>query len=320
MNIFIAGATGAIGHPLVERLLNDGHNITAITRSPESAGELRAQGMTALVVDVFDREKLMKAVVEAQPEVVIHQLTSIPVNLDVRKMAEEFVQTNRLRTEGTRNLMDAAVKAGARQFIAQSYGAMYSPDGEGLATEDQPLHLDAPDAFSSIVEAIDALENIVLNTPGITGTVLRYGHFYGSGTGYTSEIGVVSAVRQRQMPIVGGGNAVFSFIHVEDAAAATVLAVNHGKAGIFNIVDDVPSPLHEWLPFYANLLDAPSPMRLPKWIGRLAAGRFVVYLMTEMRGASNAKAKQQLGWQPRYASWRDGFRVELAHLQKQGAA
>lgn len=319
MNIFIAGATGAIGRPLVQRLLNDGHTITAITRSPESAAQLRTQGMTALIVDVFDREKLMEAVAESQPEVVIHQLTSIPVDLDVRKMAEEFVPTNRLRIEGTRNLMDAAVKAGARHFIAQSYGAGYSPDSEGLATEDQPLYLDAPDAFVSMVQAIDNLENIVLNTPGITGTVLRYGHFYGPDTGYTSE-SVVSAVQKRQMPIVGGGNAVFSFIHVDDAAAATVLAVNHGKAGIFNIVDDDPTPLHEWLPFYTNLLHAPAPMRLPKWIGRIVAGRFVVYIMTEMRGASNAKAKRELGWQPHYATWRDGFRVELAHLKKQGAA
>ncbi|MCI0712059.1 MAG: NAD(P)-dependent oxidoreductase [Chloroflexi bacterium] len=320
MNIVIAGATGAIGRPLVAHLLKDGHNITAITRSPESAGELSAQGMTAVVVDVFDREKLIKAVVEAQPEVVIHQLTSIPANLDVRNIAEEFVQTNRIRTEGTRNLMDAAVKAGARQFIAQSYGALYSPHGQGLATEDQPLYLDAPDTFVSLVQAIDTLENIVLNTPGITGTVLRYGHFYGPGTGYTAEGVIVDAVRKRQMPIIGGGNAVFSFIHVEDAAAATVLAVNHGKAGIFNIVDDDPVPLHEWLPVYVKLLDAPQPMRLPKLIGRIAAGRYVLYIMTEMRGASNAKAKRELGWQPHYASWRDGFRAEFAQLEKQGAA
>lgn len=308
MNIFVAGATGAVGRPLVDRLLQEGYTITAITRSQDRCEELRARGVKAVVTDVFDRAKLRQAVVEAQPEVVINQLTSIPKNLDVRHMAQEFVQTNRLRTEGAQILMEAAVAAGARRMIAQSYGALYAPHRGGLATEEDALYLDAPSAFVELVRAVERLEHTILNTSGISGTVLRYGHFYGPGTGYAMDGGIAEAVRRRQMPIIGGGRGVFSFIHVDDAAEATVHTVQNGEPGIYNIADDDPAPLQEWLAVYANLLGAPHPSRLPKLVGRLVAGRYAAYFMDEMRGASNQKAKRQLGWQPHYASWREGFR------------
>ena len=312
MNIFVAGATGAVGRPMVDRLLQAGHTVAAITRSEARCEELQMRGVKAIVLDVFDRDKLRQAVIEAQPEVLINQLTSIPKNLDVRRMAQEFMQTNRLRTEGAQILMEVAVAAGARRVIAQSYGAFYAPDKPGLATEEDPLYLDAPAAFVELVRAVERLEHTVLNTPGISGSILRYGHFYGPGTGYAIRDGAIAdTVRRRQMPILGGGNGVFSFIHVEDAAEATLHALQNGEPGIYNIVDDDPAPLHEWAPVYTGLLGAPPPMRLPKLLGRLVAGRYAVYFMDEMRGASNQKAKRQLGWQPRYASWREGFRAEV---------
>jgi nucleoside-diphosphate-sugar epimerase len=311
MNVFIAGASGAIGRPLVNRLLAEGHTITALTRSETNAQELRRKGANTVVADVFDREKLTQAMLSARPAVVINQLTSIPSQIDVRHVLREFAQTNRLRIEGTQILMEAAQKAGAKQFIAQSFAAYYTPHKTGLATEDQALYLDAPSAFAEIVQAIGSLENTVLSASNIVGTVLRYGHFYGPGTAYASDGSLAEVIRQRQMPIIGKGSAVFSFIHVEDAAEATVLAMRQQAAGIYNIVDDDPASLPEWVAVYANLLNAPHPFHIPNWIGHLAAGRFAVHFMNEQRGVSNLKAKQVLGWQPRYASWREGFPMEL---------
>ena len=312
MKIFIAGGTGVIGSALLPRLTGEGHEVTAITRSQARVEQIRAWGAKPVVCDVFDQDKLKEVVAAARPEVVIHQLTNLPHRLDPRHIKEASLQTNKLRTEGTQILMDAAKLAGARRFIAQSVSFFYSPVVHGPATEDEPLYHEAPAVFADIVHALEKLDDMVLNTPDIEGIVLRYGYFYGPGTAYAENGTLAEDVRRRRVPIVGDGGGVFSLIHIEDAAAATVLALNHGSPGIYNIVDDEPAPLREWLPFYAELLGVPRPMRLPKFIGRVAAGRFGIYFMTEQRGASNKKAKQQLGWRPIYPSWREGFRAELA--------
>ncbi|MBE7554554.1 MAG: NAD(P)-dependent oxidoreductase [Anaerolineales bacterium] len=312
MKIFIAGATGVIGRQLLSRLTEAGHEVTAITRSQDRVEQIRKYGAQAIVCDVFDRDKLKQAVLAARPEVMIHQLTSLPERIDPRHVKQALAQTNKLRTEGTEILMDAARSAGARRFIAQSVSFYYAPTSTLPATEDEPLYQNAPAAFADVVQAIDNLEHTVLNTPDIEGIILRYGYIYGPGTSFAGDGTFAEDVRQRQVPIIGDGGGVFSFTHVEDAAAATVLALNHGQAGCYNIVDDEPVPLREWLPAYAELLHAPRPLRLPKFVGRLAAGRFGVYFMMEQRGASNQKAKQQLCWQPVYKSWREGFQAELA--------
>lgn len=312
MKIFIAGATGAIGRHLLPRLTKAGHEVTAITRSQNHGEQIRNDGARPIVCDVFDRDKLKQAVAAAEPEIVIHQLTNLPQRIDPRRIEQSLAQTNKLRTEGTQILMDAAKSAGARRFIAQSISSYYAPTSTMPATEDELLYKNAPAAFASIIHAIDNLEHTVLNTPGIDGIILRYGYFYGPGTAYAVDGTFAEDVRHRRVPIIGDGGGVLSFIHVEDAAAATVLALNHGKAGIYNIVDDNPISIHEWLPSYADMLDAPRPLHLPKFVGRLGAGHFGVYFMTEQRGASNKKAEQELGWRPAYPSWRDGFRLELA--------
>ncbi|MCC7448886.1 MAG: NAD(P)-dependent oxidoreductase [Anaerolineae bacterium] len=312
MNIFVAGATGVIGRQLLPRLIEAGYTVTAITRSPDRAVQIRAAGALPVVCNVFDRDRLQKAVLDARPEVVIHELTDIPQHVDARHVSRDFARTNRLRTEGTQILMQAAQAAGARRFLAQSIATYYMPNSALLAAEDVPLYHDAPSAFAGIVQAIDSLEKTVLNAPSIDGIVLRYGYLYGPGTAYAADGSFTDDVCHRRIPIIGGGGAVFSFIHVADAAAATVLAMNRGEPGIYNVVDDEPAPLREWLPIYAELCGAPRPVQVPKFVGQLAAGRFGVYFMTEQRGASNAKAKQAFAWQPKYSSWRDGFRVELA--------
>lgn len=310
MKVFVAGATGVIGRQLLPRLVEAGHTVVAMTRDSDRVSNIRAAGAQPVVLDVFEGDSLQRAVLDAKPEVVIHQLTNIPQHIDPRHVSRDMAPTNRLRTEGTQLLMQAAKAAGARRFIAQSIATYYTPSN-GPAMETDPLYKDAPDAFVEIVEAVDQLEHMVLNTPGIEGVVLRYGYLYGPGTIYSAQGSFTHDVRRRRIPIIGNGGGMFSFTHVEDAAAATVLAVDRGNPGIYNIVDDDPAPLREWLPVYAKLVGAPSPMHVTKFIGRLAAGRFGIYFMTEQRGASNQKAKQALGWSPKYRSWRDGFPAEL---------
>ncbi len=247
---------------------------------------------------------------DAKPEVVIHQLTNIPQHLDTRA-DRDFAQTNRLRSEG--NLADASRQSRRRAPLHRPglHRDSTRPTAQP-ATEDGLFHKDAPPGFAGMRSGnLDALEHTVLNTTGIDGIVLRYGYFYGPGTIYAADGSFVADVRKRRVPIIGSGNGVTSFIHVADAAAATVLAMNAGRPGIYNIVDDDPAPIRVWLPVVAALCGAPRPMPLPAIIGRLAAGRWGYYFMTEQRGASNTRAKQQLDWRPQYASWRDGFRAEL---------
>ena len=311
MKIFIAGATGVIGRALVPMLQKSGHTITAITRTPGHAAALQAMGVAPVICDVFDRQKLQSVLVDASPDAVIHQLTALPDRIDPRKIQQVLAPTNRLRTEGTQILMDAAKAAGVRKFIAQSVSFYYAPTSAQPATECDPLYIDAPAAFVDAVQALSELERITLETASVDGIVLRYGYLYGSGTVYAPDGTFTADVRNRKIPIIGNGNGIFSFIHVEDAAAATVLALHQGKPGIYNIVDDNPTPLHEWLPIYAKLAKAQVPRHIPKWLGRVAAGPFAIYYMTKQRGASNQKAKKELGWQPAYPDWREGFEAVL---------
>jgi nucleoside-diphosphate-sugar epimerase len=312
MKIFFAGATGAIGRQLLPRLTGAGHFVTAITRSPHHLDQINQAGAHGVVCDIFDREALFQAMSEAEPEVVMHQLTAIPPRIDPKHVSRDLAATNALRIEGTEILMQAAKEAGAQHFIAQSIATYYQPDQAKPATEDMPLYKNAPSAFAAVVHAVQKLEDTVLNTPGIQGTVLRYGHLYGSGTVYAADGTFAEDVRARRVPIIGSGGGTFSFIHVEDAANATVLALTKGVGGIYNIVDDEPVTIGKWLPIYAELASAPKPMRVPAFIGRLAAGPFGVYFMTEQRGASNKKAKRILEWNLDYSTWREGFQAEFA--------
>lgn len=307
MKTFLAGASGAVGRRLVPMLREAGHDVVGMTRSESKLELLRSLGAEPVMCDAFDRDGLMSAVEAAQPEVVIHELTDIPRAIDPRKIDEQFATNDRLRREGTRNLVDAALAASAKRMIAQSISFAYAPEGRGLRAENDPLNLAAPEPMRRTVEALRDLEEAVTETEGIDGLVLRYGHFYGPGTTYASDGHTAAMVRRRQFPIVGSGSGVFSFIHVDDAASATLLAVDRGAPGIYNVVDDEPAEVSEWLPAYAEALGAKRPRKVPVFLARLLAGSYGVAFMTELEGASNAKARRELSWEPTYPSWRDGF-------------
>ena len=311
MTVFVAGASGAIGRPLVGKLIAAGHEVTGMTRSEESAAELRSAGASAAVADVFDAAAVRSAMEEARPEVVVHQLTALPSKFDVRKLKGMYEATNRVRTEGTRNLIDAARAAGARRMVAQSIAFLYAPEGDAVKDEDGQVFDFAPEPFGPAVGAVLDLERQVTGADGLEGVVLRYGWFYGPGTFYAKDGSTADDVRKRKQPIVGKGDGVFSFIHVDDAAAATVTAVEGGPPGVYNVTDDEPAPMRDWLPAFAEAVGAKRPWRVPVWLARLAAPKMVVGLATTLRGASNARFKREFGWQPKYASWREGFREGL---------
>jgi len=309
MKVFLAGASGALGRRLTPALLEAGHQVTGMTRSQESADRIRESGADAVVCDVFDREQLTQAVGQAAPEVIVHQLTALPSVFDIRKI--DYGPTNRLRTEGTRNLIDAGGAAGVSRFVSQSICFMYAPDGAATASEEDAVYTDAPAPFGEAASATQDGDRQVVEASGMAGLVLRYGFFYGPGTYYASDGHVASEFRKRRQPIVGSGTGVFSFIHVEDAASATVAAVERGAPGIYNVCDDEPAQMKEWVPVYAQALGAKRPFKVPLWVGRLAAGPLAVHFATGLRGASNAKAKRNLDWHPQWASWREGFREAL---------
>jgi nucleoside-diphosphate-sugar epimerase len=311
VKVFLAGATGVLGRRLVPKLRHGGHAVVGMTRSTARAGALRAAGAEPVVCDVFDADALRDAVAVAAPEVVVHELTDLPPNLDPRKMEEQAAGNDRIRTEGTRNLVAASVAAGARRIVAQSIAFAYAPTGGPVKAEDDPLFDDAPWPWSRSVEALHELERAVTATEGIEGLALRYGFFYGPGSGYARDGYYAREVRRRRFPIIGSGTGVFSFIHIDDAADATVAALERGRPGTYNVVDDDPAPASEWLPAYAEALGAKKPFRMPRLIARVVAGAYTTQMATELRGASNEKAKRELGWQPRYSSWRQGFREAL---------
>ena len=262
-------------------------------------------------MDVFDADALRAAVDEASPEVIVHELTALPDRIDFRK-EDTYAATNRVRTEGTRNLIDAARAAGARRFVCQSIAFAYRMDGDALKTEDDPLLDGRPGAFGSGVSALREMEAMVLGSDGLDGLVLRYGFFYGPGTYYADDGTSTEDVRRRRLPIVGKGSGVFSFIHVDDAADATVAAVERGAPGVYNVTDDEPAPMSEWVPVFAQAAGAKPPRRVPVWLARFVAGKDVSNFAVALRGASNEKAKRELGWRPAHPSWRSGFAESLS--------
>jgi len=300
MRVFVTGATGAIGARLVPELIRRGHEVTGTSRSPEKAERLRALGAVPVVLDVLDRQAVQKAVAAARPDAIVHQATALAGLSDFKHFDRSFALTNRLRTEGTDALLAAAGEAGVGRFVAQSFaGWPYARENGAVKTEDDPLDPAPVPAMSETLAALRHLEQAVTEAGGIA---LRYGGFYGSPDDAQLEL-----VRKRQFPIVGDGGGVWSFVHLDDAAVATVLALERGSAGIYNVVDDDPAPVREWLPALAAAIGAKPPRRIPGWLARVAAGEAGVVLMTEIRGASNAKAKRELGWTLRYPSWRLGF-------------
>ena len=306
MRVFVAGATGAIGRPLTRALVAAGHEVTGTTRSEERAAWIRAAGARAAVCDALDAAALARAVVEAAPEVVVHQLTALPHRFRPRNR-RLYDATNRVRSEGTRNLIAAAQQAGARRLVCQSIAFAYRPGARPEVKDEQaPLFVDAPPPFRESIRVIEAMERAVLGAEGIEGVVLRYGWFYGPGTYYAEDGSTAHDVRKRRFPVIGEGAGLFSFVHVDDAASATVAALERGAPGIYNVVDDEPAPLREWLPEYARALGAKPPRRVPVWLARVAAGRIAAYA-DRQPGASNVKARRELGWAPRWESWRAGF-------------
>jgi nucleoside-diphosphate-sugar epimerase len=310
MKIFVAGATGAVGRRLVLLLTAAGHEVAGLTRSPAKADLLRRIGATPVIAEALDPAAVMDAVRRVKPEVIVHELTSIK-NVDLRNFDRGFAATNRLRTEGTDNLLAAARAGGARRFIAQSFaGWPYARAGGPVKTEEDPLDPNPPPAFRRTLEAIRYLESAVARQAALEGLVLRYGFFYGPGTAIGEHGSTVNDVRKRRIPIIGGGSGVWSFTHVDDAARFTRAAITRGAPGIYNIVDDDPARVSQWLPALAEALGAKPPHRLPAWIARFVLGDAVVF-MTDVRGASNAKAKQALGVNLIWPSWRDGFKGGL---------
>jgi len=305
MRVFVTGATGALGRHLVPGLVAAGHEVTATTRTPGKVAQLREAGATPVVVDGLDREAVIAAVLAAAPEVIMHQMTALADMRSFRNPDKLFSTTNELRTRGTDNLLAAAERAGTRRVIAQSYAGA-GPDRRSgpLKTEEDP-----PDwrPIRSAVQGPAAIRHVEETVPAAVpeGIVLRYGTFYGPGA---SEL-LLDALRKRQLPVIGGGTGVWSFLEVTDAAAATIAAVDRGAPGVYNVVDSDPAPVAESLTYLAKVLGAKPPLRIPAWLGRLLAGEFVVAQMTTSRGYSNEKARKELGWEPRYASWREGFRA-----------
>jgi nucleoside-diphosphate-sugar epimerase len=309
MRVFLAGATGVIGRRLVPMLLAQGHQVTGMIRSPERVDALRALGAEPAIADALDFDGVCAAVSQARPQAVIHQLTSLPRRIDPRKMERDFELNDRLRSEGTRNLVNAAQAAGVARIVAQSIAFAYAPGPPGTVHgEGDPLYLDAPSPFARSAKAVDELERAVLAAEGV---VLRYGYFYGPGSSISRAGSVGEDVARRRLPIVGGGRGVWSFIHVDDAARATVAALSSGGSGAYNVVDDDPAPVSEWIPALARALRAPRPLRIPALIARPLAGSYGVMTMTRGQGASNELAKRELGWQPAYPSWREGFQRAL---------
>jgi nucleoside-diphosphate-sugar epimerase len=306
MRVFVTGATGALGRHLVPGLVAAGHEVTATTRTPGKMARLREAGAEPVVVDGLDREAVIAAVRAAAPEVIVHEMTALADMRSFRNPDKLFAVTNELRTRGTDNLLAAAAQAGTRRVIAQGYAGPGpdQPSGARLKTEEDPLDWRPIRSAARAMAAIRYVDRTVpLEVP--EGIVLRYGGFYGPGTGDF----VVEMARKRRLPVIGGGTGVWSFIEVTDAAAATLAAVDHGAPGVYNVVDDDPAPVAEWLPYLAKVVGAKPPLRVPAWLGRLLAGEFVVGQMTSSRGSSNEKARKELGWEPRYASWREGFRA-----------
>jgi nucleoside-diphosphate-sugar epimerase len=311
MKVVLAGASGAIGRRLVPQLIEAGHQVAAITRSKEKLSELYDLGAEPVLCDVFDAGRLGSVVAQAEPDTVINQLTDLPQSLNPRKLGEYYAANNRVRREGTRNLLDAARGAGVRRFLVQGAAYWYAQTGGPVKTEEAPLYLEAPAPIGPAVETIKEVEDAVLSAAGIEGIVLRYGMFYGPGTWYAKDGDIGRQVRKRRYPMIGHGEGTYSFIHVDDAASATVAALERARPGVYNVVDDDPATAAEWMLVYAEVLGAKRPPRVPAFVARLIAGDAIVKWSLGLRGASNERIKRELGWHPRYESWRRGFFEDL---------
>jgi len=312
MRVFVAGAAGAIGRQLLPQLRAQGHSVTATTRTPDKLSLLRELGAAPVVVDGLDAVAVGEAVARAEPDAVIHEMTALTGSTDLRHFDKTFAVTNRLRTAGTDHLLAAAAAAGVRRFIAQSYtGWSNCRTGTPVKTEDDPLDPHPPAAQRQTLAGIRHVEAAVLAAATMHPIVLRYGSLYGPGA--SDEI--IAVIRKRRLPVIGDGAGIWSFLHVHDAASATVAALDHGEPGVYNVVDDEPASVAEWLPFLAEAVGAKPPRRVPVWLGRLAAGEVGVSMMTQVRGSSNARAKRSLGWQPAWPSWRQGFTGGLAESE-----
>ncbi len=309
MRVLVAGATGVIGRRLVPALLDAGHDVTAMCRSAERAEQARAAGAETAIADALDPGAVTQAVARARPDAVVNQLTALPKRIDPRRIERDFERNDRLRSEGSRILAGAARAAGVRRLLAQSIAFMYDAGPRGrLHSEEDPLVRDPPASFARTANAVRALEQSTLEAGG---TVLRYGYFYGPGSAIAPDGSIVADLRRRRLPIVGSGAGVWSFVHVDDAAAATVAALAAAPA-VYNVVDDEPAPAAEWLPALAQAAGAPRPMRVPAFLARLAAGEYGVAVMTRAQGAANERAKRELAWTPAHRSWREGFPAVFA--------
>jgi nucleoside-diphosphate-sugar epimerase len=306
VRVFVAGGTGVIGRQLLPQLVEAGHQVTATTRRVERADLLRSLGATPAVLDALDGQAVAAAVRAARPDVVMNQLTELPASYDLRRWGPWYERTSRLRVEGTRHLLTGARAAGARRFVYQSIAFMYSLDGPPVLDEDAAIALDAPEPFGAAVRAAVEGERLALRAAPIQGVVLRYGALYGPGTHFALDGDVARQARRRRLPIVGRGTGMISFLHVEDAASAAVCALTRG-GGVYNVVDDEPALAREWIPAFARAVQAPAPFRLPRLLVRMAAGDMVARRLVEGRGASNERARRELGWGPRHPSWRQGF-------------
>ena len=306
MRIFVAGATGSVGRRLVPRLVRAGHAVVGLTRTPAKAASLRDLGAEPAVADALDERTLRAAVAAARPDVIVHELTDLTGASDLRKFDRTFANSNLLRTRGTDHLLAAARDVGVKRFVAQSYcGWPYARSGGNVKSETDPLDPNPPKELQRSLDAIRYLENAVTNATGIDGVVLRYGSFYGNDTGMF-DAGFINEIRKRHVPLIGSGAGWWSFLHIDDAAEATMAAVERGR-GVYNVVDDEPTPVREWLPTLADLLGAKPPIHIPAWLARFFAGEHLVVMMTEVRAGSNAKAKNELEWRPQHPSWREGF-------------
>jgi nucleoside-diphosphate-sugar epimerase len=312
MRILLAGASGAIGRTLIPLLVEQQHEVFGLFRNPTHRDLVQSLGANPVIADVFDGQAIAARFDEIRPQAVIHQLTAIPQRIDLRHLGRDFELTNRLRTEGTRNLASAAVRVGVERFLAQSFaGWPYARRGITLKTEEDDLDPTPPLQMKATLDAIEMLEHTVLREKRFTGIVLRYGPFYGPHSSIAKDGTMTGDIRHRKVPVVGQGTGVFSFIHLYDAATATVAALTQAQHGIYNIVDDDPAPVMEWLPWLAQCVGAPPPRHVPNWLARLLIGDHAVSMMNDIRGVSNAKARQDLNWRPRWSSWKEGFREGL---------
>jgi nucleoside-diphosphate-sugar epimerase len=306
VKVFLAGGSGVIGRRLIPQLVAAGHEVAATTRAAEKASMIRSLGAIPVLVDALDAAALSKAVTDFRPEAVMNQLTDLPQRYNPRKLGPYYERTSRLRVEATRTLLAAAKEVGARRFVYQSLAFMYVAAGPPALAEDAKLAAHSPEPFGSAVRATVEGERLALSDDGITGVALRYGQLYGPGTYFDLDGDFARQARRRMLPMVGSGGGVFSFVHVDDAAGAAVVALERGH-GVYNIVDDDPAPALHWIPAFCRDVGAPAPMHVPGWLVELLAGKFAAATMQRGRGASNAKAKRELGWEPRHPTWRDGF-------------